>query len=191
MRMCHKSYEWRSLNNYKILPLELPQNVHHDPFLAGLKLTSTFVHVEIFEFLFSLLLWLNCYVWKNIDWQHLKFSFHYFCMWKKSVSAQSTSIISHTFDEILEIYKKYFQVAIQNLIIILFHLLYSHSFTRHINKYSVKTKERNVIFERKYLTNWIFLFFFFTLKIYKNIKNVNVEWIYLHTNKRRRRRRRG
>lgn len=86
--------------------------------------------------------------------------------------------------------KKYFQVAIQNLIIILFHLLYSHSFTRHINKYSVKTKERNVIFERKYLTNWIFLFFFFTLKIYKNIKNVN-EWIYLHTNKRKKKKRIG
>lgn len=51
---------------------------------------------------------------------------------KKSVSAQSTSIISHTFDEILEIYKKYFQVAIQNLIIILFHLLYSHSTHKQI-----------------------------------------------------------
>lgn len=123
------------------------------------------------------LLRLNCYVWKNISIDSTWSSFFiYFCMWKKSVSTQSISIISHTFDEILEIYKKkYFQVAIQNLIIFFSFSFICSTLTRHINKYSVKRNERNVIFERKYLTNWISSSSF--PKIYKNIKKC--EWMNL------------
>ena len=88
----------------------------------------------------------------------LEVLFSLFLHVKKSVSAQSTSIISHTFDEILEIYKKYCSSSNSKFNNnFFFHLLYSHSLTRHINKYSVKRNERNVIFERIYLTNWIFL----------------------------------
>lgn len=85
-----KLFEWRSLNNYKIFPLK-PQNVHHDPFpLVGsfIKLLQHFFMWKFsscfnFDICKSEIKMFSVCVNKNIDWQHLKFSFHSFAYFEK------------------------------------------------------------------------------------------------------------